>query len=440
MIACVPSFGLKQRTLMSSPSSPAPSRAAIGFVEFVAMMAGSMALQAFAVDTMLPALPDIGQAFGVAEANRLQWIVTAFILGAGAGQLLFGPLSDWLGRRPILLGGLALYIFISICAAMASSLEWLIVLRVAQGVASASIYVVPRSIVRDRYDGPTMARVLSIIFMVFLVVPILAPSFGQALLLVMPWRGIFFSLGFAGTAFAIWIAIRLPETLHPEFKRVPRVRALLEAARFTLSDRASICYTLAVTVVFGSILSYVSTVPQIFTATFHRRELMAPVFGFCAGLMAIAAFLNSRIVERLGMRRVSHTALLAFLGFAVLHAGVALRGPESLPTFAILQGLTLAFVGLTISNFSAIAMEPMGAIAGSAASIQGVISMIGAALVASLIGQQWSGTVSFLPVGAVCCGLMALGLVLLAERGVMFRNQSTIPTDTIAAGLDIRAS
>ncbi len=389
---------------------------------------------------MLPALPDIGQAFAVADANRLQWIITAYIMGAGAGQLLFGPLSDWLGRRRVLLGGLVLYVAVTLCAAMAESLEWLIALRVAQGIASGACGVIPRSIVRDRYDGPTMARVLSIIFMVFLLVPILAPSFGQALLFVVSWRGIFWALGIAGTGVGLWMLIRLPETLHPDFKRVPSVRALAAAGWFTLSERASICYTIAVTMMFGSIMSYVSTVPQIFAGTFHRRELMAPTFAFCAGWMGVAAFLNSRIVERLGMRRISHAALVVFLGLTLLHSIIALHGPESIVTFAILQGLTMACIALTISNFSSIAMQPMGAIAGSAASIQGVISMIGGALVASAIGQQWSGSVAFLPVGGVVCGLVALALVLIAERGMMFRQRLPVPTDTIAAGQDISAS
>lgn len=399
-----------------------------------------MALQAFAIDTMLPSLPDMGKDFAVRDANHLQWVVTAFIMGAGVGQIAFGPLSDWLGRRRVLLAGLGFYVIATLLAGMSPSLEWLLLLRFLQGTASASSYVIPRSIVRDRYDGSTMARVLSIIFMVFLLVPILAPSLGQAMLLVTSWHGVFQILALAGCSVGVWVYIRLPETLHPEFKRVPSARALFEAGWFTLSNRTSICYTVAQTCLFGGILAYVSTVPQIFASTFHRRDLMAPVFAFCAGWMGVAAFLNSRFVERIGMRRISHTGLSLVLVLTLVHSLIALYGPEPIALFAGLQGLTMACLALGISNFNAIAMQPMGAIAGSAASVQGFISMLGGASIASLIGQQWTGSIAFLPVGTLCCGLVAFGLILLAERGVLFRNQPRPPTDTIAAGIDIPAS
>ncbi len=426
--------------MTATPPAAVSARDTMGFHEFVAMMAACMALQAFAIDTMLPSLPDMGQEFAVIDANRLQWVVTAFIMGAGVGQIAYGPLSDWLGRRPVLLGGLGLYVLASLLAGMSPSLEWLILLRFAQGIASASSSVIPRSIVRDRYDGPTMARVLSIIFMVFLLVPILAPSLGQAMLYVTSWRGVFRVLAIGGCAVALWVYIRLPETLHPEFKRVPRVGTLLEAARFALSERTAICYTLAQTCMFGAILAYVSTVPQIFAGTFHRRDLMAPIFAFCAAWMGVAAFLNSRIVERVGMRRISHSAMSVLLVLALAHSLLALYGTEPIAAFAGFQGLTMACLALGISNFNAIAMQPMGAIAGSAASIQGFLTMIGGATIASLIGHQWTGSIVFLPIGTLCCGLVALTLVLWAEHGVLFRNQTRTPADTIAAGVDIHAS
>jgi DHA1 family bicyclomycin/chloramphenicol resistance-like MFS transporter len=386
------------------------------------MMAAIMALQALAVDAMLPALPDMGHAFGISDDRGLQWVVTAFVLGAGAGQLLYGPLSDWLGRRPVLLAGIALYIALSLLAALADSLETLITLRVLQGLASAASGVIPRAVIRDRYDGAMMARVMSVVFMVFLMVPVVAPALGQALLLVVDWRGIFAVFGIAGAAVAAWAALRLPETLHAEFRRVPRTRELLQATRFVLTDRTSICYTVALTLLFGGLLAYVSMMPQLFAACFRRPDLMAATFALCAGSTGVTSYLNSRIVERAGMRRVSHLALVGYLVITVVHSAIALRGAESLATFALLQALTLAVMGLTLSNFGAIAMQPMGAIAGSAASIQGFISMVGGAVTAALIGRQWSGSVALLPVGALACGLIALAAVLLAERGTLFRD------------------
>jgi MFS transporter, DHA1 family, multidrug resistance protein len=387
------------------------------------MMAATMALHAAAIDAMLPALPLIGREFAVVDQNHLQWIVTTFVMGAGAGQLIYGPLSDRFGRRPVLLVGLLLYVVLSLVASLAPHLDLLIGARVLQGFSVAATSVVSRSIVRDRYSGPTMARVMSMVFLVFLIVPILAPSVGQLLLLFVGWRGIFGFLALFAASVAAWIALRLPETLKPEARRSLAAAHLLEAARFVLTEPTSILYTLGMTAMFGSLLAYVSTVPQIFVGAFHAPQLMAAIFAICAGAMGAASFLNSRIVERVGMHRISHAALVTFIVVTALHAAIAYRGTESIATFALLQSLTMACFGLAVSNFGAIAMQPMGAIAGSAASIQGVISTIGGATVGSLIGHQWSGSVFFLPAGAFCCGIAALACVLIAEKARLFRKR-----------------
>ncbi len=380
-----------------------------------------MALHAFGIDSMLPALPDIGRSLSVEDGNRLQWIVTIFVMGAGAGQLLYGPLSDRFGRRPVLLVGLSLYVVMSLVAASTGSLSSLLVVRALQGFVVAASNVITRSIVRDRYSGATMARVMSMIFTVFLAVPILAPSVGQLLLFVVNWRGIFGTLAIFGASVLTWVALRLPETHAPEKRRPLSAAHLSQAAWFVFSEPTSILYTLAMTTMFGSLLAYVSTVPQIFAGAFHAPRMMAVTFAFCASAMGVASYFNSRIVEHVGMHRISHIALISFIIITGCHAFVAYHGPEPLVVFALFQAATMATFGLAVSNFGAIAMQPMGAIAGSAASLQGVISTIGGAAVGSLIGQQWSGSVLFLPVGAFCCGIAALGCVLLAEKARLFR-------------------
>lgn len=399
------------------------SRPPLSYGAFVAMMAATMSLHALAIDAMLPALPLIGREFAVADQNRLQWIITVFVMGAGAGQLVYGPLSDRFGRRPVLLVGLALYVALSLVASLAPQLDLLLAARVLQGLAVAASSVLSRSIIRDRYAGPTMARVMSVVFLVFLIVPVLAPSVGQLLLLIVSWRGIFGFLAVAGASVGVWIALRLPETLRHEARRSLAAAHLAAAARFVLTEPTSVLYTLGMTAMFGSLLAYVSTVPQIFVGAFHAPQLMAVTFAICAGAMGVASYLNSRIVERVGMHRMSHIALVAFIGVTALHAIIAYHGTESLRSFTMLQSATMACFGLAVSNFGAIAMQPMGAIAGSAASIQGVISTIGGAAVASLIGHQWSGSVFFLPAGAFCCGIAALGCVLIAEKARLFRNR-----------------
>ncbi len=417
--------------------TPFPTRKPVkapGFTEFVAMMAAAMSLHAMAIDTMLPALPLIGHDFGVSDENRLQWVITLFVMGTGAGQLAYGPLADRFGRRPVLLGGLAVYVMMTLVAGLAGNLRLLLVARVAQGIVVSAGSVVSRSIVRDRYSGPTMARVMSTIFIVFLLVPILAPSVGQLLLSIASWRGIFVFLALYSSAVACWIALRLPETLPPERRRPLSAGHLGEALLFVLGEPTSILYTLAMTAMFGSLLAFVSTLPQIFVGAFHAPQLMAVTFATCAGTMAVASFANSRLVERLGMHLISHAALLGFIVVAAVHTAIAWSGHETLPTFTVLQALALACFGLATSNFGAIAMQPMGSMAGSAASLQGVISTVGGAALASLIGHQWSGSVLFLPAGALCCGLVTLCCVLGAERMQLFRSRHPVQSQAAADG------
>jgi MFS transporter, DHA1 family, multidrug resistance protein len=403
------------------------NRGAQSFVEFVALMAAMQALNAAAIDTMLPALPSIGRDFAVAEDNRLQWIVTAYVMGTGCGQLIYGPLSDRYGRRPILLTAMCLYVVLSLLTSLAPDLHSLVALRVLQGFSVAATSVVSRSVVRDCYSGEAMARVLSMIFLVFLMVPIVAPSVGQLLLLFVSWRGVFGFLALFGVVVAVWAALRLPETLHPKNRRSLAAAHLLQAARFVLTQPTSILYTMSLSLMFGALLAYVSTVPQIFAGVFHAPSLLGPTFAACAGAMGVATFVNARLVERVGMHRISHSSLVAFILVTSVHAAIAWSGTESLLTFAILQSITLACFPLAASNFGAIAMLPMGSIAGSAASLQGVISTIGGAAVGSLIGHQWSGSVLFLPAGSACCGVLAFALVLTAERAQLFRHRGQPP-------------
>jgi DHA1 family bicyclomycin/chloramphenicol resistance-like MFS transporter len=409
-----------QQLNMPSGRSGASTTQAIGFREFVAMAAALMATQAIAVDTMLPALPIIAAALGLRDANHAQWIVTAYLAGVGSGQLFWGLLSDRYGRRSVLLIGLAVYVLSAVLSGLASSFPTLLAWRFAHGLAAASA-VVSRSVIRDLFSGRHMARVMSLTFIVFLMVPVMAPSLGQLILLLAPWRSIF--LMFAGFAslVLVWTLLRLPETLHPEYRMTLTASHILRATGLVLGNRTSLCYTLALTVMFGSILAYVGMVQQIFQDVFQRPGLMPSVFAVCAGSMGITAFLNSRIVERIGMRRISHMGLLIFIGITGVHLLIAARGVESLASFVILQAATMACIGLTASNFGAMAMEPVGSVAGIGASLQGFISTFGGAVVGALIGRRFNGSTLPLASGAFTCGLASLGFVLLAEHWRLFR-------------------
>ena len=379
-----------------------------------------MSTQAIAIDAMLPAFPTIVSALHVGDPNHGQWIVTAYMTGMGLGQLFWGMLSDRFGRRPILIGGLTLYVIAALLCSLSGTFETLLAWRFVHGLAAACV-TVTRSVVRDLYCGRQMARVMSLTFVVFLTVPILAPSLGQLILLIAPWRYIFVVFALFAALVASWGFLRLPETLHPEYRMTLTRKHVLNAAKLVLGTRASIFYTLAMMVMFGTIMAYVGMVAQIFSEVFHRPKLMPSMFALCAIFMGMAAYLNSRIVERLGMRLISHTALLLFIAVTGLHVLVASLGLEQIWTFVVLQSLTMATFSLSVSNFGAMAMEPMGSIAGIAASLQGFISTFSGALVGILIGEQFNGTTVPLAAGALCCGFISLGFVLLAEKGRLFR-------------------
>jgi len=392
----------------------------LGFLEFVVLAAATMSTQAIAIDAMLPAFPTIVRALNVGDPNHGQWIVTAYMTGMGIGQLFWGMLSDRFGRRPILLGGLTLYVIAALLCSLSGSFEALLAWRFVHGLAAACV-TVTRSVVRDLYSGRQMARVMSLTFVVFLTVPILAPSLGQLILFIAPWRYIFVVFALFAALVAAWGFLRLPETLHPEYRMTLTRKHVLNAAKLVLGTRASIFYTLAMMVMFGTIMAYVGMVAQIFSEVFHRPKLMPSMFALCAIFMGMAAYLNSRIVERLGMRLISHTALLFFIAITGLHVLIAALGLERIWTFVVLQSLTMATFSLSVSNFGAMAMEPMGSIAGIAASLQGFISTFSGALVGILIGEQFNGTTVPLAAGAMCCGFVSLCFVLLAENGRLFR-------------------
>jgi len=404
----------------------------IGFLEFVVLAAAMMSTQAIAIDAMLPAFPTIVQALRVANENHIQWIVTAYMTGLGCGQLFWGLLSDRFGRRPILVGGMGLYVVAALLCGLAGSFHALLAWRFVHGLSAASA-VVTRSVIRDLYSGRHMARVMSLTFMVFLTVPILAPSLGQLILLLAPWRYIFIVCGVFAAIVCAWAGARLPETLHPEYRLTLNYSHIAGAVRLVLFNRASLFYTLAMSVMFGGIMAYVGMVQQVFGEVFHRPALMPTMFALCATTMGIAAFLNSRIVERLGMRRISHTALLVYLSITGLHTAVAVLGLEQLWVFVAFQSATMACFALTTSNFGAMAMDPIASVAGIGAALQGFMSTLGGALVGALIGRQFNGTAVPLAVGSLGCGLTSLLFVLLAERGKLFRGHHSAG-DLPAAG------
>ena len=378
--------------------------------EFVALMAALMASNALAIDAMLPALPAIGEALGVAEDNRRQLVITFYLLGFGAAQMLYGPLSDRFGRKRLLVGSLVLYGVFATLSGIAASFTLLLAARAMQGVAAAATRVLVVSIVRDRYQGSGMARVMSLVMIVFMIVPVLAPAFGQGVLAISSWRHIFIGLGVYSAVLVLWTALRLPETLPPERRRPLSAAHVGQAVATTLRTRQSIGNTLAMTLTMGGLFAFIGSIQQIIFDVFGRPELMALAFAAMAGPMAISAYANSRLVMRIGSRTLLLRALTAFTAFAALHLVVALVFGESIWVFVVLQAATMACFGLVGANAGALAMEPLGHIAGTASSFQGVVTTIGGALIGFVIGQQFNGTTLPFLAGLTLCG--AAGLLM----------------------------
>ena len=406
-------------------TSPPPARPLVGpdlgFREFVALIAALMGANALAIDIMLPALPAIGDAVGIPTENDRQWVITAFMLSFGLGQILYGPLSDRFGRKPILLIGLVIYTVFGALATFAFSFETLIIARIGQGLGAGATRVLAVSIVRDRFAGRQMARVMSLVFIVFLAIPVIAPSVGTAILFIAPWRWIFGLLAVFGGVLLVWSVLRLPETLHPEDKRPFSIKAIGSAFMLTLTTRQSVGYMTAMSFAFGGLLGFINSAQQVFAGPLNAAKLFPVIFAGTAISLGIASLLNSRIVERLGMRVVSHSAILGYVFFTGAHAAVSWLGYETLWTFAILQGGMMFCFGLMGSNFGALAMEPMGHIAGTASSVQGFCSTTGAALVGFFIGQQFDGTTVPLTLGYFASGIAVLTIVLITERGRILR-------------------
>ena len=391
------------------------------FRQFVGLIAAMMATNALAVDTMLPALPQIGDSIGIPTENARQWVVTAYLLGFGVAQIVYGPLADHFGRRPVLLGGLAAYALCSLGCAFSTSFEMMLTARALQGIAAAASRVLAVSIVRDCYSGRKMARVMSLAFIVFLAVPVLAPSVGQLVMLVLPWRAIFVALALFGAIVCVWAWRRLPETLHAEDRTPTSLASIGHALRLTVTTRVAVGYMSAQTLMYGALVGFINSAEQVFVDVFHAAKLFTTIFAVAAGFMALSSLVNSRIVGRYGTRVISHSALIGYILISAVHLAVALAGYETLWGFAVFQSGMMFCFGLLGPNFGSMAMEPLGHVAGTASSVQGFVTTVCGTLVGFYVGQRFDGTTLPLTYGFITCSTLALLVVLVTEQGRLFR-------------------
>jgi DHA1 family bicyclomycin/chloramphenicol resistance-like MFS transporter len=411
-------MGQQARPMFESTGNDGVKRP--GTREMTFLLAGLMALNAFAIDSMIPALADIGRSLNVERENDRQLVIIAYFLGFASTQLLWGPLADRFGRKPVLGIGVALYAAFALLCAGATSFPLLIAGRAAMGASAAVTRVLVVAMVRDLFEAEAMARAMSLVFMTFMLVPVLAPNIGQLILLFGDWRAIFAVIAVYGFIMLTWSWKRLPETLHPEFRRPLDWRDMRSAFAETIREPQSRGYTIATTISFSALVAYISSIQQIIFDAFHAGEYIGLVFACIAAPMALASWLNSKFVGRFGLRRVGHGAALAFAIVTAIHAAIALAGYETLWTFIVLQGLTMGCFAFTSSNLGTLAMEHMAPIAGTASSVQGVVGTVGAAAIGFLIGQQFDGTPIPFVVGSALCAVAGFLLVVLTEPKRLF--------------------
>ena len=402
----------------------APAAFTLGQREFVAMMASLMALNALAIDTMLPAFPVIRDALGIADANAVQFIISIYLLGSGIGALAYGPLADRYGRKPIVLGAVAAYAGFSIMCAASTSFGWLLAGRLLQGLSAAALAVVVVSIIRDRFNGDKMARLLSLIYIIFMAVPAVAPLLGQAIASVAGWRSIFYLLAVVAGGMGVWITLRLPETLTADNTVPIDMASIVPMWRAVVTSRMGLLYILGAGTIMGALFGFINSAQQIVGDAFGRPDLFPYTFAVVAGALALANFTNSRIVERFGARRVSHGAMFAFIALSLAQIAADLWMRDNLWLFVVLVSVNMGMVGFIGSNFGSIAMQPFARGAGAASSFQTFVRTVLAAGLGALVGQQFDGSPLPLSVSFLIGGLVCLALVLVAERGELFRRRS----------------
>jgi MFS transporter, DHA1 family, multidrug resistance protein len=405
---------------MLSPVAPAvPFR--MGDREFVTLMAMLQALQALAIDAMLPALGVLSDDLGATSANQRQLVIGVFLIASGLTSLFPGALADRFGRRPVLFVSLAGYVAMNFAAAFAPSFTALLVLRALAGAFSSGLLVMTGAIIRDRYEGDKMAKTQSLVSMVFMVVPMAAPTLGQGVLFVAGWPWIFAMMGGLGGMVAVWAWIRLPETLHPEYRQTIQPRTIAINMRQVFLTRSAAGYVLGLSLIQAALFGYINSSQQLVAEHFGAGDAFPLIFGAMALAMALCSLTNSRIVERFGARRVSHAAVIGYIAVGALQLWFATSGEESLWQFSVLMGLNLCFMGFIGANFQAIALQPFARTAGSAASVQAFMRLMVGASLGALIGQAYDGTAVPLAASLLGAGIAGLLLVLHAERGKLFR-------------------
>lgn len=388
-------------------------------VEFVIILSLMMSLTALSIDAMLPALPQIGSDLQVQSANDRQLVVSLIFLGMAVGQLFFGPLSDKTGRKPAIYAGLILYIFGSLISVLSFSFPMLLVGRLLQGAGVSAPRAVGLALVRDRYEGRAMARVMSFVMTIFILVPMIAPMMGQAILLFSGWRTIFGSFILLAIITLIWFALRMPETLPLENRAPFSLRRIVKMAVDIIKIRPALGYTVIAGFVSGAHLGYLNSAQQVFQEQYNLGKLFPIFFALVALSIGFASFLNARLVMRFGMRTLVWWSLWVILGLSTVMFVVALLVDGQPPLAYLMVYLMLTFfcVGILFGNNNALAMQPLGSVAGIGAAVVGSLSTFISVPLGIVIGQSYDGTILPLVIGMAVVAGFSLVVARWAEGG-----------------------
>jgi DHA1 family bicyclomycin/chloramphenicol resistance-like MFS transporter len=402
----------------------------IHFLEFIALLALMMSLVALSIDGMLPALSEIGRDLGVNEENRNQYIVSFLFLGLSLGQIFYGPLSDTTGRKPAIYFGFTLFIGGCIISIFSSDLGQMLVGRVLQGLGLAGPRVVGMAIVRDRFAGREMARVMSFITIIFILVPITAPAIGQMILIFFHWRIIFVFFLVLGLIIFVWFVWRLPETLHAEHRVLFSLKKIGNGVVEVCKTPVSIGYTVITGLIFGAFLGYLSSSQQIFQIQYGLGDLFPLFFGILAFSFGLSSFLNGKMVMKHGMVKLSLISLIVLIASSIIALLVfyPLAGHPPLWGLMIYLFTVMCCIGITFGNLNAAAMEPLGHIAGVGAAVVGSLSTFIAVPLSMLIGLNYDKTVFPFVVGFLFFGSISLGIMYWIE--FVFKKSPAVLVDS----------
>lgn len=394
-------------------------KARIGYFEFVALLASLMAINAIAIDIMLPAMHQMGDSLQIAQENDQHYIIFSYLIGFGLAQIALGPLSDRFGRRKPLIFGLFIYSISALLCVFATNFTFLLVLRVIQGIGAAATRVLIISIIRDLYDGREMAKVMSIVIMIFMMVPTIAPALGQGLLFLGSWKTIFLFMAICGIALSFWTYYRLPETLYRS--RALDLKTIAKSFKIVCTNRISLCYSLAFSLILGGLFASLNTAEQVYNGIYELGTLFPAAFAAVALSQAVSSYINSKLVIRLGMHRISHSMLILFCIISAIWFVASSFGEISFPLYMILCMSVMYCFGSIGANFNSLSMEPLGEVAGTASALFGFMQTIIGALIGLFIAQHFNHTTTPIACGFLIVGLLALCLVLYAEKGRLFQ-------------------